>query len=416
MSGSLAIGAVPLDEAWSALRRLEPGARAFYAYDLDALVGRARRFRAAFASLDPLVAYALKANALPALLEVLAAEALGADAASLGELERAKAAGFDGARRVLNGNGKTREELEWAAREGVHSLNADHVGELDPLERAAAASGRKVAVALRVNPGIATPGHPYVATGDEEAKFGISATEALAAFAARTRWPHLEVNGVHVHVGSQILDPEPLRRAASFALELAAEAERRGTPLGFVNLGEDSAWITPIPIARFPLERFAAEIVERFHGRGLRLVLEPGRWLVAPVGTLVAEVLWVKERDGRRFVVLAAGMNDFLRPALYGARHRIVPVTPRPGPITNATVVGPVCESADTFAEQVALPPVEAGDRIAILDAGAYGACMASHYNGRPRLAELVVRGGRLLYARALEAFPARLPDPTPLP
>jgi len=224
MSGALAIGSIPLDQAASALRRRDPSARAFYAYDLDALTSRARRFRAAFDAIDPLVAYALKANALPALLEVLAAEGLGADAASLGELERAAASGFGAERRVLNGNGKTHEELEWAAREGVHSLNADHLGELDPLERAAAASGRNVTVALRVNPGIATPGHPYVATGDEEAKFGISADAALEAIAARARWPHLRVTGIHVHVGSQILDPEPLRRAARFALELVPDA------------------------------------------------------------------------------------------------------------------------------------------------------------------------------------------------
>jgi diaminopimelate decarboxylase len=412
---ALTIGGISLERVWSALHRVEPRARAFYAYDLDGLVGRARRFRAAFAELDPLIAYALKANALPALLEVLAAEGLGADAASLGELERAAASGFDASRRVLNGNGKTPEELEWAAREGVHSVNADHVDELDPLERAAASSGRTVAVALRVNPGIATPGHPYVATGDEEAKFGISATEALEAIAARARWPHLEVSGVHVHVGSQILDPEPLRRAASFALELADEAERRGAPLAFVNLGGGFGMDYADPAREFPLERFAGEIATLFQGRRQKLVLEPGRWLVAPVGVLAAQVLWVKERDRRRFVVLAAGMNDFLRPALYGARHRIVPVIPREGSSRPATVVGPVCESADTFADDLALPPVEAGDWIAILDVGAYGACMASHYNGRPRLPELVVRAGRLLNARALEPFPARLPDPVPL-
>src|SRR5215831_6349042 len=339
MSGALAIGSIPLDQAASALRRRDPSARAFYAYDLDALTSRARRFRAAFDAIDPLVAYALKANALPALLEVLAAEGLGADAASLGELERAAASGFDAGRRVLNGNGKTTEELEWAAREGVHSLNADHLGELDPLERAAAASGRNVTVALRVNPGIATPGHPYVATGDEEAKFGISADAALEAVAARARWPHLRVTGIHVHVGSQILDPEPLRRAARFALELAAEAERRGTPLELLNLGGGFGVDYADPAREFPLEPFAREVAALFQGRRLRLVLEPGRWLVAPVGVLAAEVLWVKERDRRRFVVLAAGMNDFLRTALYGARHRIVPVTPRPGPATSATVV-----------------------------------------------------------------------------
>jgi diaminopimelate decarboxylase len=415
MSQALALGPVALDQALASLRRVEPSARAFYAYDLDALGARARRFRAAFSALDPLVAYALKANALPALLETLAVAGLGADAASLGELMRAAASGFDRSRRILNGNGKTPDELEWAAREGVHSLNADHLGELDVLERAAAALERSVKVALRVNPGIATRGHPYVATGDEEAKFGVAAADALEVWAARARWPHLELEGVHVHVGSQLLDPEPLERAASFALELADEAERRQAPLSFVNLGGGFGIDHQDPGREFPLERFAGDLTTRFRGRRLELVLEPGRWLVAPVGVLVSEVLWVKERDGRRFVVLAAGMNDFLRPALYRARHRIVPVTPRAGALTNATVVGPVCESADTFAEDVSLPPIEPRDLLAILDTGAYGACMASHYNGRPRLAELVVRQGRLLRASAGAEFPPLLPEPAPL-
>jgi diaminopimelate decarboxylase len=253
-----------------------------------------------------------------------------------------------------------------------------------------------VRVALRVNPGIETPGHRYVATGDDEAKFGVAPEEALDAWAAAaTRWPHLEVDGLHLHVGSQILDPAPLERALDAALELRAEAGARGAHLGLLNLGGGFG-VDYEGGREFPLERFTAIVTERLAGARLELAFEPGRWLVAPAGLLVAEVLWIKEREGRRFVVLAAGMNDLLRPALYGARHRIVPVRPRPGPPSPAMVVGPVCESADVFDRAALLPPLEPGDLLAILDTGAYGASMASHYNGRPMLAELATSEGRL--------------------
>ena len=423
----LVLGGIPAARAIEALRRSDPRAHAFYLYDLDALGARARRFRAAFSGMDPLVAYAIKANGLPAILEHLRAEGIGADAGSLGELELAAAAGFEPSRIELNGNARTEEEAEWSAARGIHSVNADHVGELDLLDAAAARAERVLRVALRINPGIETPGHQYVATGHDEAKFGVAPREALEVWAARERWPHLNLGGVHVHVGSQLMDPAPLRGAAEQAIGLARAAAARGAPLGWLNLGGGFG-VDYDGRAEFPLEHHAQWIVQRLADatvgspepvrarassagsgagapglRALEIVLEPGRWLVAPVGVLLSEVLWIKHRDGRRFVVLAAGMNDFIRPALYHARHRIVPVTPRPGAASAAAVVGPVCESGDVFAEDAALPPLEPGDWVAILDAGAYGAAMASSYNGRGRLAELVVREGRIVRARAAE-------------
>jgi diaminopimelate decarboxylase len=399
----LAIAGLALDRVLPALRMLEPHARACYVYDLDAIAARARRFRAAFAGLDPLAVFAIKANSLPAILEILREGGIGAEAGSLGELDLAFATGFESARRVLNGNGRTPEEAAWVARQGVHSVNADHIDELDLLEREAANAGARVRVALRVNPGIATPGHRYVATGDSAAKFGVAPADALEAWAARARWPHLVVDGVHVHVGSQLLERAPLVAALDAALELADESSRRGAPLGLVNLGGGFGVDYSEAAEDFPLESHAATLVERAQGLPFEWVFEPGRWMVARAGVLVSEVLWVKRRNDRRFVVLAAGMNDLLRPALYRARHRIVPVRPRDGEVAPAIVVGPVCESGDVFADDVPLPPVEPGDPIAILDAGAYGAVMSSNYNGRGRLAELVVRGGRLTRARAGE-------------
>ena len=400
--GAVALGGVALEDVLTALRRREAGARACYVYDLDALRQRARRFQRAFEPLHPLTAYALKANALPALIEPLAAIGLGADAASLGELEIARAAGFDAAHRVLNGNGKTPEEIDWAARAGVFAVNADHIEELDLLQDAAARHGRTVRVALRVNPGIEAPVHPYVATGGDDAKFGVAAGEALEAWAVAEQWPDLCLDGLHLHVGSQILETAAVESALDTALDLRAEAARRGATLRLLNLGGGFG-VDYKTGTDFPLERFAQRAVERLSGAGLDLVLEPGRWLVAPVGVLVSEVLWVKRRDGQRFVVLAAGMNDLIRPALYQARHRIEPVGRRPGPSEPAVVVGPVCESADVFATDAELPPLERGDLVAILDTGAYGASMASNYNGRGRLAEIVVSEGRMIRARASE-------------
>jgi diaminopimelate decarboxylase len=407
--GVLALGGVPLDRVLASLRRLEPAASACWVYDLDMIEARARRFQAAFAPLGIHPGYALKANALPAILRRVRGTGLAAEAGSLGELRGAEAAGFPAAERILNGNGRTAQEAEFAAREGVHSVNADHVAELDLLESHAARANTTVRVALRVNPGIATPGHDYVATGHDQAKFGVAPAEALEAWAGRARWPHLRVDGVHLHVGSQLLDPGPLERAAEMARALAEESARRGAPLGLVNLGGGFGVDYSGAGTEFPLESHATRLAALIGGLRAEWVMEPGRWLVAPAGVLIAEVLWVKHRQGtgdsgaRRFVVLAAGMNDLIRPALYHARHRIVPLRPRPGAPEPATVVGPVCESADVFDRDASLPPLERGDLVALLDAGAYGAVMSSNYNGRGRLAELTVSGGRITRSRAGE-------------
>jgi len=287
-SGGLTLGGVPLDRAFESLARLEPGTQAGWIYDLDLIVERARRFTRAFEALAPLAAYALKANALPSILERLAQEGLGAEAGSEGELELAAAAGFGPERRVLNGNGRTAGEAAWAGRAGVHSINADSVEELDLLERAAAREDRRLRVALRVNPGVEAGGHEYIATGHDLAKFGIAPGDALAAWAARSRWPHLALDGIHVHVGSQLLDPAPLERAAATALELAGESARRGAPLTLANLGGGFGVDYSDAAAEFPLERHAAQMAERARGIRLEWVFEPGRWLVAPAGVLLA--------------------------------------------------------------------------------------------------------------------------------
>ena len=405
MSGAaLKFGGVPLERVLPALRRLDPAARACWVYDLDALVRRALRMCEAFRAPAVHIAYALKANPLSAVLESLRESGLAAEAGSIGELEQAVRAGFAPQSLVLNGNGRTPEEAEWVARRGIHSVNADSIEELELLEQHAARAERSLRVALRVNPDIEAPVHRYIATGHDDAKFGVAPKDALEAWTNRAHWPHLMLEGVHLHVGSNLLETPPLELAGRFALELAAEAAQRGAPLKFANLGGGFGIDYSGGGAEFPLERYAASIEALSRQVPLEWVVEPGRWLVAPVGVLLAEVLWVKHRGARRFVVLAAGLNDLLRPALYGARHTIVPLSPRAGDPTPAMVVGPVCESSDCFDEAALLPPIERGDVVAILDAGAYGAAMSSNYNGRGRLAEVVAQAGVLTRVRAAES------------
>jgi len=345
-SGSaLALGGVPLDRAFAALKKLEPHAHACWVYDLDEFAARARRFREGVAALDARVALALKANPLPALLECARAQGLAAEAGSLGELTLARAAGFGARARVLNGNGRTREEAAWAAREGVHSVNADSIEELDLLERAAAEAGRTLRVALRVNPGIVTPGHRYVATGGEDAKFGVDPDDALAAWQARARWAHLTLDGVHVHVGSQVVDPAPLEGAAAVALRLIEESARRGAPLTLLNLGGGMGVDYVGGNAEFPLEAYAARLVARAPQMRVEWVFEPGRWMTAPIGVLLCEVLWVKRRRApggaapRRFVVLVGEIaSDQVapRPALVpGPHHRLRQSIPGGDPLRN---------------------------------------------------------------------------------
>lgn len=398
------LGGVPLAGVLARLRSLEPSARACWLYDLDALAARALRLQRATQPLRAANAYALKANSLPALLAPLRAAGLEVDAGSLGELEAARAAGFGPAQRTLSGNGRTPEEAAWVAREGVAAVSVDTLGELDLLQSAAAAHGAIVRVALRVNPGITTPGHRHVATGHEEAKFGIAREEALEAWSGRSRWPGLRIDGLHLHVGSQLLEREPLVAAAESALALAHASAERGAPLSLINLGGGFGVDYAEQSDVFPLETHLAHLAELPDAAAFEWRFEPGRWLVAPIGVLLAEVLavkWRRDASGeRRFIVLAAGMNDLIRPALYGARHRIMPVQARPGAEAPATVVGPVCESGDTFESAAMLPPLEVGDVVALLDVGAYGAVMSSNYNGRPRLAELTIERGRLSRAR----------------
>jgi diaminopimelate decarboxylase len=365
----------------------------FYAYDADRFRERIRRFRAAFGEPQPVVCYALKANDALALIRIAADEGLGADIVSGGELAKAIRAGMPAERIVFSGVGKRRDEIRAALEAGVRSLNIESLGELDVVATEAASLGTTARISVRLNPDVEAGTHAYVSTGSAASKFGLGADDARAAYARAVADPALEPVGLSFHVGSQLLDPAPALAAAQRAAELWRELAADGVELRDLDVGgglgiayddgEDAA-VEPYADA---LAALAADL-------GAELVLEPGRWLVGPVGTFVTRVLYAKEVPGRRVVVCDGGMNDLIRPALYGARHPISLLGDDERPRGLVDVVGPVCETGDFFSLGVELPLPEPGDLLAIGQAGAYCRVMASAYNARPLCAEVLREDG----------------------
>ncbi len=374
-----------------------------YVYSLDAVAAAYRRIAGAFALIGGRVLYAVKANSNLALLGRLAGLGAGFDVVSGGELIRVLRAGGDPGAVVFAGVGKTGAELALAVEHGalVHVESAD---ELAALQAVADRLGRRARCALRVNPDIAVDTDVHIATGHDEAKFGVPAGVArdLLARLGRGEFPALDAVGVHVHVGSQLPDPSGMVAGATIALDVLEAGRAAGLDLRWLDVGGG----LPVDYAGGPSpgpEVFAAALGPLIAGRGVTVGVEPGRALVAAAGALVARVLYRKPR-ARRMVVVDTGMHHLLRPALYQAVHRIVPVR-QAGPAGPTEVVGPICESSDVLALAADLPELSPGDLVAILDAGAYGMTMASNYNSQPRPAELVVEGGRARLARRRETW-----------
>jgi diaminopimelate decarboxylase len=348
----------------------------------------------AFDSVPHALHYALKANSTLAVLRVLRALGSRADANSVGEIEVALRAGFEPSDLVFTGVGKTPAELQRAVALGVRSINTESAGEIARLDTIAAAAGRRARVALRINPDIDVHSHPHITTGRRGNKFGVPIGEARELYREVARRPWLQPVGIHVHLGSQITDLDPLTRAAGALVELVADLGRDGIALEHLDMGGGlgiSYDGSPVP---GPGD-YAAAILPLVRRVGLELLLEPGRAVVGAAGVLLARVVDIKGGgDGPTFVVLDAGMTELLRPAMYGAYHAIDVVSPRPGTHRRYEVVGPLCESSDTMGKDRELPPLEVGDLVAVRDAGAYGSAMSSTYNRRPLSAEVMVDAG----------------------
>ena len=365
-----------------------------HVYSGAAIDARYHELAHAFAGHPCRLHYALKANSTLAIAARLRSLGAGADANSGGELEVALRAGFRPADIVFTGVGKTRSELARAVALGVGAINIESAGEVARLAAIARDSGRRACVAVRVNPDVEAGSHPHISTGSRATKFGIPASEALDVLRTAARDPHLAATGVHMHVGSQITSAEPIRRAATVVADLARRAAADGIHLHHLDLGGGLGVVYEPGQKTLTVEEYAAALLPIVQPTGLALLLEPGRWILAPAGVLVTEVVDLKPKPGGgTFVVTDAGMTDLLRPALYGAWHRIEPVSERPGVPITADIVGPVCETSDTLGRDRQLGPVDVGDLLAIRDTGAYGAVMASNYNRRLTAAEVLVDG-----------------------
>ena len=370
----------------------------FYCYSTATLERHYRVFADAFAGVDALVCYAVKANSNQAVLATLARLGAGMDIVSEGELRRALAAGTPGERIVFSGVGKTRAEMAAALEAGILCFNLESEPEMRALSEVASAMGRLAPVSIRVNPDVDARTHAKISTGKFDNKFGIPISRARETYAEAARLPGLRIVGVDMHIGSQITDLAPFANATELLVGLARDLLADGHALEHIDLGGGLG----IPYRHDdpppPDPRAYAQIVtERTRGLGLRLVFEIGRMIAGNAGILVTRVLYVKRGEGRTFVIVDAAMNDLIRPTLYEAHHDILPVAEaRPGtPSIRADVVGPVCETGDFLALGRSMPEVRAGDLLAVMTAGAYGAVQAGTYNTRPLVPEILVHGAQ---------------------
>jgi len=400
VDGRLTASGVPLERALNAVGSC-------WVYDAATFDARATALVKAF---DPSWArpcYAVKANTNPALLARARKHGLGAEVSSGGELKLALDSGFDPAKLVLNGNGKTGTELTYAIQSGIGFVSADSPAELARLDAAAREAGRTQRVLLRVNPDVDPHTHPYIATGLKESKFGMTPIEALGACARAKSYANLVIAGLHVHIGSQLMDLAPLEAALAETIEIVDAGRASGAALDTLDLGGGFGIDYEGTGATFPVEGYARKVREAVTSRNLFAMVEPGRFVAGSAGALLGRVLDVKKGPARTFVVVDVAMNDLLRPSLYDAFHRIVPLNEplvASAPLV-ADVVGPICESGDCLARERALPPLSPGDGIAILDAGAYGYTMSSNYNGRPRLPEVLLDKGEMRRIRRGETL-----------
>jgi len=361
----------------------------------------------AFQGLNCLIAYAVKANSNIGVIATLASLGAGADVVSAGELMKAMEAGVPAKRIVFSGVAKTEAEMEYALKQGIHQFNVESMPELERLSRVASRLGVRAPMAFRVNPHVDAGGHAHISTGSAEHKFGIAWHEADAFYDAAAKLPNIDPIGVAVHIGSQIMRVAPFREAWEKVVALVRSLRKRGFAISRVDFGGGLG--VPYKDGEDPDSPaiYARAVREIIGSLDVELIVEPGRLIVGNAGVLISKVEYVKERDGRTFVILDAGMNDLLRPALYGAHHEILPVrTPALGaPRRAVDLVGPICESTDRFAKDRPMPPLKEGDLVAFMTAGAYGATLSSQYNTRPLVAEALVRGDACVVVRRRPTF-----------
>ena len=380
----------------------------FYCYSTATLERHYRVLQQAFAGLDALICYAIKANSNQAVIATLARLGAGMDVVSEGELRRARAAGVPADRIIFAGVGKTRAEMAYALTEGILGFNVESEPELEALSEIAAGLGLTARIAMRVNPDVDAKTHAKISTGKAENKFGVPYADAPRLYAKASELPGLKVAGVHMHIGSQITDLKPFRDAFTLMRELVGELRRAGHAIEHLDMGGGLGvpYLSGNDIPPSP-QAYADVVRETVGDLGLKIALEPGRMIVANAGVLVSRVIYAKRGSDKTFTIVDAAMNDLIRPTLYEAEHEIWPVNEdagRKAPILQ-DVVGPVCETGDYLALNRKLPPLAAGDLIAFMTAGAYGAAMSSTYNSRLLVPEVLVKGSDYAVVRPRPGF-----------
>lgn len=378
-----------------------------YVYSRSALTAALQEFHDVLnahpAGAGALVCFAVKANSNLAILNLFARLGAGFDIVSGGELQRVLAAGADPQKIVFSGVGKTAEEMRQALEAGIFCFNIESIPELDRLNDIAGELGKKAPISLRVNPNVDPKTHPYISTGLKAAKFGVAYDDALALYRRAAGLANIAVTGIDCHIGSQLLDPSPFIEALDRILALIDQLAAEGIRIHHVDLGGGLGIQYRADQVQPTVAAYLNPLLDKLKGRGLKVVLEPGRRLVGNAGLLLTRIEYLKAGEEKNFAIIDAAMNDLMRPALYEAWHDIVPVTPRPGATQDYDVVGPVCETGD-FLGQARPLAVQPGDLLAVMSAGAYGMAMASNYNTRPRAAEIMVDGTQVHLIRARES------------
>jgi diaminopimelate decarboxylase len=375
----------------------------FYVYSTATLERHYEVLAKSFSGLDALICFAVKANSNQAVLATLARLGAGMDVVSEGELRRARAAGVPANKIIFAGVGKTRAEMAYALGEGIHGFNVESEPELYALSDVATALGKSAKISIRVNPDVDAKTHAKISTGKSENKFGVPYADARALYAEAAKLPGIKVAGIHMHIGSQITDLQPFKDAFKLLRELALDLKRDGIALEHLDIGgglgvpyRGANDVPPHP------DEYAAVVKDQLGDLGLKIALEPGRMIVGNAGILVTRVTYVKEGADKTFTIVDGAMNDLIRPTLYEAYHDVWPVDEAKSEMApvQQDIVGPVCETGDFLAEDRALPPFEAGDLIAVMTAGAYGAVMSSTYNTRLLVPEVLVRGAEYAVVR----------------
>ena len=375
-----------------------------YVYSQAAILGNFAHLQQSLALLPNLICYSVKANSNLRILNLLSRAGAGFDVVSGGELARALRAGAVADRIVFSGVGKTEAEIDAGLRAGIGMFNVESAGELEIIARRARSLDRSARIAIRVNPEVEAHTHAYISTGQIMHKFGVPKDEALGLYRRAARSSHLKIHGVACHIGSQILDVEPFLKALDEILALAAQLEAEGLGIEDLDLGGGYG-IRYADEQPLDFEALGRRLGERLRGAPYRLIVEPGRALVGKAGILLTRVLYVKRNRQKNFIVVDAGMNDLMRPTLYGSYHEIIPVRDHPGDRLEADVVGPLCETGDFLAQGRIMPNVQPGELLAILAAGAYGFVLSSNYNTRPRPAEILIHGSEAELIRPRETL-----------